>query len=72
MTNRAYLAFETGGTKLVAADSGGQIYTANSTSFTTSGVTGSLVGSQYAAIELQFIGNGQFIPLNSAGSFSPF
>jgi hypothetical protein len=35
---------------------------------TTTGVTGSLNGGQGSAVELQYIGGGQFMPVSSAGS----
>ena len=58
------------GTKLVAAEDGGQIYTSTSTSVTstTPGTKGFLTGQQTCAIELQYMGNGQFMPLSYAGS----
>ncbi|MFM1918884.1 MAG: hypothetical protein RLZZ303_518 [Candidatus Hydrogenedentota bacterium] len=34
---------------------------------TTSGVTGAIIGRQYSAIELQYAGNGFFMPLGSIG-----
>ena len=36
---------------------------------TTLGATGSITGSQGAAVELQHIGGGQFMPVSSSGSF---
>lgn len=56
------------GSKLVAVDSGGQIHT--SIASTTPGVTGTLSGGQYDAIELQYLGNGMFSVLSSEGSLS--
>jgi hypothetical protein len=53
-----------GGVKNLGA---GQIYTSNGFT-TTSGTTGSISGSQYDAIELQYIGNNTFTVLNYAGS----
>ena len=48
----------TDGTRAAAAINGGQVYT--STSATTAGTGGYLMGSQYSGnIELQYIGNGQ-------------
>ncbi len=46
----------------------GQIYT--SLPGTTSGASGYLTGGQYGAIELQYIGSGQFIPLSHEGTIS--
>ena len=58
------------GTRLVAAIYDGQIYT--SVPSTTVGATGYLTGGQYGAIELQYIGNGQFIPLSHEGTISAY
>ena len=54
------------GRKYVALVEGGQIYT--STPTTTPGPAGYLVGGQFAAIELQYLGGGQFLPLSYAGT----
>lgn len=59
------------GTKLVASVNGGQIYTSNA-AITTPGTAGYLLGGQNTAIELQFIGNGQFLPLSHEGAFSAY
>ncbi len=56
------------GTRAVAAVNGGQLY--NSMSATTPGATGYLAGLQYSAIELQYIGNGLWMPLSSNGVFT--
>jgi hypothetical protein len=58
------------GTRLVAVVNGGQIYT--STSSTTAGTAGYLLGNQNAAIELQYVGNGKFIPISSMGTVQFF
>ncbi|MCX6840560.1 MAG: hypothetical protein NTX35_22480 [Verrucomicrobia bacterium] len=58
------------GTKLVAGSAGGPIFT--STTATTSGSTGFLSGGQFSAVELQHIGNGQFMPISSAGTIKPY
>jgi hypothetical protein len=58
------------GSKLVAGVHNGQIYT--TISRTTSGTTGSLSGSQYDALKLQYLGSGVFMPLDYtsySGSF---
>ncbi len=55
------------GTRAVAAINGGQIYT--SLSATTAGTGGYLTGNQYSAIELQYVGNGQWMPLGFTGVF---
>ncbi len=54
------------GNKLVAAVYGGQIYTASLA--TTVGITGSISGGQYDAIELQYVGNNIFSFLSYAGN----
>jgi hypothetical protein len=56
------------GSKLVAVVYGGQIYTSGLAS-TTPGASGYLLGGQNAAIELQYIGNNQFLPLSHEGAF---
>lgn len=63
------VASSSDGSKLVAVDgSNGQIYT-SLTDRTTPGVSGSLTGSQYDAIELQYIGGNLWMP-KSASSYS--
>ena len=65
------VASSSDGTKLVAVTGeGGQIYIYNES--TTVGATGYLTGPQFSAIELQYVGNGQFMPLSSAGTITPF
>ena len=54
------------GTRLVGVVAGGQIYT--SIPSTTLGAAGYLTGGQYGAIELQYVGNGQFLPLGHEGT----
>jgi hypothetical protein len=54
------------GTKLVASVFGGPIYTAVLNT-TTPGAMGSVVGEQHSALELQYVGNGQFLPLSFTG-----
>jgi photosystem II stability/assembly factor-like uncharacterized protein len=58
------------GTKLVVGSTGGPIFT--SITATTSGSTGFLSGGQFSAVELQHIGNGQFMPISSAGTIKPY
>lgn len=59
------------GTHLSAAIfSGGIYYSSSSTqSSTTVGTNGYLAGPQTSAVELQYIGNGQFMPISSSGNF---
>ncbi len=68
------VASSSDGTKVVAAAYGDQIYTA--VLFvgpsTTPGTAGYLLGNQNAAIELQYVGNGQFLPISSVGTFQAF
>lgn len=56
------------GTKLVAIVNPGQIYT--STLNTNVGTAGYMTGDQFSAIELQYIGNGRFLPLSYSGTIS--
>jgi hypothetical protein len=69
-TDRAWysVASSADGGKLVAVVYGGQIYTSGLAT-TTLGVSGYLFGGQNTAIELQYIGNGQFLPLSHEGAF---
>jgi hypothetical protein len=55
------------GTKLVAVEYYGQIYT--STSWTTIGVNGFISGGPTSAIELQYQGSGNFGVISHDGSF---
>jgi len=74
-TNWSSVACTPDGSKFVATVSGGQIYTGQvylSSDATTVGATGYLMGSQYSSIELQYIGNGQFVPISYIGTFQPF
>ena len=67
------VASSSDGVKLVAVIYPGQIYTS-----TDSGVTwwapnsppSSFIGLQYTALELQFIGNGEFLPVSWSGASS--
>ena len=67
------VASSSDGSKLVATvNNGGQIYTAD-VGQTTLGTSGMLSGSQFDAIELQYLGNGLFLPLSYesySGSFT--
>ncbi|MDB6020623.1 MAG: hypothetical protein JWQ04_480 [Pedosphaera sp.] len=54
------------GSRLLAAQSTGNVYT--SVAATTVG-GGTLAGTQYSSLELQYVGNGQWMPLGSTGSF---
>jgi photosystem II stability/assembly factor-like uncharacterized protein len=56
--------------KLVAVVSGGQIYTSIAT--TTPGSSGYLYGEQGAAIELQYVGNGEWIPVSHEDPISAY
>lgn len=56
------------GAKFVAAVAGGQIYTSTTAAVpsvsTTTGTAGRLTGGQGSAVELLYVGNGEFIPLS--------
>jgi hypothetical protein len=73
-SNRTWysVASSSDGTKLVAVVNNGQIYTSTASTTTTTGTLGYLTGEQYAAIELQYIDGGQWMPLSYAGSMGGF
>jgi hypothetical protein len=58
------------GAKLAAAVLGGGIYLSQAAlqSASTTGTNGYISGAQGSAVELQYIGNGQFLPVSSAGT----
>ncbi|HEX3800756.1 MAG TPA: sialidase family protein [Verrucomicrobiae bacterium] len=58
------------GSRLVAAVNNGTLYT--SIAATTVGTNGVLMGKQYSSVELQYIGNGQWMPLAFSGVFTVF
>ena len=60
------IASSANGSKLVAVVNGGYLYT-SSQGNTTTGTTGYLFGAQQAAIEVDYAGNGIFIPLSHEG-----
>jgi hypothetical protein len=62
--NWTAIASSQSGKKLVATAYGGQIYTSAKRDQTTPGITGFLSGTQYDALELQYIGGGVFIPIS--------
>ncbi len=68
------IASSADGTKLAAGIYGGGIYTAQTTiqTATTPGTAGYLAGGQNTAIELQYIGNGLFLPLSYVGTLSAY
>ena len=71
------IASSADGTKLAAVINNGTtggIYTLQSSTqtITTMGITGGISGGQGTAVELQYIGNGQFMPVSSAGTIWAF
>jgi hypothetical protein len=64
------VASSSDGTKLVACRYGGYICTAAGATYTTTtpGIDGSVTGNANAAIELIYVGTGQFVPLSSLGT----
>ncbi len=77
-SNRVWfsVASSADGSKLVAVvyngQYNGQIYTSTPTFFssTTGGTSGYLTGGQFGAIEVQYIGNGQFLELSHEGTLN--
>jgi hypothetical protein len=59
------------GRKIITITWGGQIYI-YTFGYSTPGADGYLTGSQGCALELQYIGNGQWIPLSHEGSITAF
>jgi hypothetical protein len=70
--NRAWqsVASSADGTKLIAVAENDQIYTSEPTpgATTAAGTTGYVTGGQNTAIELQYIGNGQWMPISHEGT----
>jgi len=66
----AAVASSADGSRLFAVVYGGQIYTStgSSSSTTTTGTAGDLVGGRYSAIELQHMGGGLWMPLSHEGT----
>ena len=60
------------GSKLAAAAYGGYIYTSAQGSTTTAGTAGYLIGGYLSALELQYVGNGIFLPLNHEGTIRAY
>jgi predicted methyltransferase len=68
LENWGPVACSAAGNKLVAAVSGGGIYTSQIS--TTSGAAGYIAGGQNSAVELQYIGGGQWIPISFVGALT--
>ena len=65
------VALSADGTKLAAVVYGGGIYTSLASlaaTTSTTGTNGYITGPQGSAVELQYIGNNQFMPVSSAGT----
>jgi len=65
------MASSADGSLLAATAFGGNIYV-SSQSRTTAGTNGYVVGSQHSAIELIYVGNGNFLPLNHEGTIRAY
>ena len=73
----AYLwsvASSSDGAKIVAAEDDGLIYTSTDSgvTWTSFGPPASFFGLQYTTLELQYVGNGQFLPVSSSGDKNAF
>ena len=64
------VASSTDGSKLAATVAYGFIYTSGPSS--TQGTNGYLTGGQNTAVELQYVGNGTWMPLNHEGNITAF
>jgi hypothetical protein len=65
------IASSADGSQLVAVTSGGYIYVSANAS-TTTGTAGYLTGTQHTAIELEYVGNGIFLPLSHEGTIRAY
>lgn len=65
------VAISPNGRDIVATQNPGGIYTASWLT-TTTGASGFLSGGQGAAVELQYVGNGTFVPISFTGNISTF
>jgi hypothetical protein len=61
------VASSSDGTRLIAVETGGRIYTSILGEETTAGTAGFISGEQFEAIALQYIGSDQFIVLSHSG-----
>ena len=66
--NRSWISITSNsdGTRFVAAEANGQIYTSERA--TTPGTAGFLQGARFTSVELQYVGNGQFVPIGHEGT----
>jgi len=64
-TKMAAVFFQTGS---IGGIYSGQAFLQSTTATSTAGTAGSIGGSQGSAVELQYIGNNQFMPVSSTGS----
>ncbi len=60
------------GSKLVAAASDGNLWTSSQGSTSSTGTNGFLVGGTLSSIELQYVGNGLFLPVNHEGTIRAY
>jgi hypothetical protein len=70
-TSWAGIASSADGSQIVAVTSGTYIYLSSNAS-TTSGTAGYLSGAQHTAIELEYVGNGIFLPLSHEGTIRAY
>ena len=68
--NWSHVCSSADGRQMLAVEHGGQIH--KSTPFSTRGVTGGVRGGRYDALELQYLGDGVFMPLSHEGTLSVF
>ena len=59
------------GSQLVLVANGGQIYTSSQGS-TTAGTAGYLSGARLTTVELEYVGNGVFMPLSHEGTIRAY
>lgn len=73
LSNSAWtgIATSSDGSKLVAVANGSQIYTSSQFN-STPGTTGYITGAGQTAIELEYVGNGIFMPLSQEGTIRSY
>jgi len=67
----AGVAMSADGSQIVAVPDGSNIYI-SSVASTTTGTNGYVRGAQHTALEVEYVGNGQFLPLNHEGTIRAY
>jgi len=67
----AGVAISDGGSQIVAVPDGGNVYISSLNS-TTAGTNGYVRGAQFTTLELEYVGNGMFLPLSHEGTIRAY